>query len=68
MHAGGEVCSKDCTPIQSEHGNIEYVRNFTYLGSTIEASGRLDLDIDCRITKASKSFGALHKLCLRIKI
>ena len=40
---------------------IEYVRDFTYLGSTIETSGKLDLDVDCRITKASKTFGALRK-------
>ena len=61
MAAGREVCSKDCSPIHTEHGDIEYVRDFTYLGSTIEASGKLDLDVDCRIKKASKPFGALRK-------
>ena len=61
MAAGREVCSKDCSPIHTEHGYIEYVQDFTYLGSTIEASGKLDLDVDCRITKASKTFGALRK-------
>ena len=39
----------------------ENVRDFTYLGSTIEASGKLDLDVDCRSTKAFKTFGALLK-------
>ena len=61
MAAGREVCSKDCSPIHTEHGDIEYVRDFTYLGSTIEASGKLDLDVDCRITKPSKTIGALRK-------
>ena len=58
---GRDVCSKDCSPIHTEHGDIEYVRDFTYLGFTIEASGKFDLDVDCRITKASKTFGALRK-------
>ena len=61
MAAGTEVCSKDCSPIHTKHGDIEYVRDFTYLGSTTEASKKLDLDVDCRITKASKTFGALRK-------
>ena len=61
MAAGREVCSKDCSSIHTEHGDIEYVRDFTYLESTIEASGKLDLDVDCRITKAFKTFGALRK-------
>ena len=39
----------------------ENVRDFTFLGSTIEASGKLDLDVDCRITKAFKTFVALRK-------
>ena len=61
MAAGREACSKDCSPIHTEHGDIESVRSFTYLGSTIEASGKLDLDVDYRIMKASKTFGALRK-------
>ncbi|XP_062514311.1 uncharacterized protein LOC134189930 [Corticium candelabrum] len=61
MAAGMEACSKDCSPIHTEHGDIEYVQYFTYLGSTIKALEKLDLDVDCRITKASKTFGALRK-------
>ena len=61
MAAGREVYSKDCSPIQTEHGDIEYVRVFTYLGSTIEASGKLDLDVDRRNRKPSKTLGALLK-------
>ena len=61
MAAGREVCSKDCSPIHTEHGDIKYVRDFTYLGSTIEASGKSDLEVDCRIAKASKTLGALRK-------
>ena len=36
MAAGREVCSKDCSPIHTEHGDIENVRDFTYLRFTIE--------------------------------
>ena len=61
MAAGREVCFKDFSLIHTEHGDTEYVRDFTYLRSTIEASGKLDLDVDCRITKSSKTFGALRK-------
>ena len=61
MAAGREVCSKDCSPIHTEHVDIKYVLDFTYLGSTTEASEKLDLDVDCRITKASRTFGALRK-------
>ena len=39
---------------------LNMVRDFTYLRSTIEASGKLDWDVDCRITKAN-TFGALRK-------
>ena len=39
----------------------ENVQDFTYLGSTIEASGKLDLDVNFTITKAFKTFGALLK-------
>ena len=40
MAAGREACPKDSSPTHTEHGDIEYVRDFTYLGSTIEASGK----------------------------
>ena len=59
MAAGMEACSKDCSPIHTEHDDIEYVCDFTYLGSTIE--GKLDLDVDFRIMKSFKTFGALRK-------
>ena len=37
------------------------MRDFTYLGCTIKALGKLDLDVDGRIVKAFKTFGALRK-------
>ena len=39
----------------------ESVCELPYLGSVVDAPGRMDLDIDRRIAQASKAFGALHK-------
>ena len=36
---------------------IEVVEKFTYLGSEIDASGGIDLDIESRIKKARSAFG-----------
>ena len=40
---------------------IGAVKEFPYLGSVVAASGRIDSDIDNRIAKASKAFGALRR-------
>ena len=42
-------------------GNIESVEQFPYLGSVVAASGKIDADVDRRITQASSAFGALRK-------
>ena len=34
---------------------------FPYLGSVIAASGKMDTDVDNRVAKASRAFGALRK-------
>ena len=64
MAAGREVFSKDCSPMQTEHGNTEHVSRF-HIQSTIEASGRSDLDVYCRIAKVSKALGVLFKAVMR---
>ena len=42
-------------------GSIEVVQEFPYLGSIIESSGKMDVDVGRRIAQASKAFGALRK-------
>jgi len=37
------------------------VEEFAYLGSQIAASGRMDNDVEKRVTQASKAFGALRR-------
>ena len=54
-----EVCDQE--PISLEGGNIEAVNKFPYLGSLMARSGRMDMDIDRRVTQASKACGALRK-------
>ena len=40
---------------------MEAVKDFPYLGSLIECSGRMDADVNRRVAQASKAFGALRK-------
>ena len=42
-------------------GEIGSVDEFPYLGSVIAASGKMDTDVDNRVAKASRAFGALRK-------
>ena len=55
----GHAIQDDRAPIQLEHGNIDCVEEFSYLGSLVASSGRIDTEIDRRIANASKAFGAL---------
>ncbi len=43
---------------------IDSVREFPYLGSL---SGRMDVDVEKRIAKASRAFGALRKAVFQDK-
>jgi hypothetical protein len=54
----------DKVPIAVEGGEICAVEEFAYLGSHIAASGRMDNDVERRITQASKAFGALRAVFL----
>ncbi len=47
-------------PIAVGGGEICSVEEFPYLGSMIAASGRIDVDVEGRIVKASTTFGALR--------
>ena len=61
MAVGREVTEEYQATILIKESGIEHVREFPYLGSIIAASGRMDSDVDKRITQASKAFGALRK-------
>ena len=51
----------DREPIYVDGSRFECVKEFPYLGSLIADSGRMDVDIERRISQASKAFGALRK-------
>ena len=59
MAVGREVTEEDQATILIEESGIEHVKEFPYLGSIIAASGRMDSEVDKRITQAAKAFGAL---------
>ena len=61
MVAGREATESDKVPIAVEGGVIENVEEFPYLGSVIASSGTVDADVETRIAKASRGFGALCK-------
>jgi len=48
-------------------GDLCSVEEFPYLGSIIAASGRMDVDVERRITKASQAFEPLKKTVFRDK-
>ena len=61
MVTGRQVVDGDREPIAVAGGEICFVDEFPYLGSMIASSGRIDADVDNRIAKASRAFGALRK-------
>ena len=58
MAVGQEV---DATPVQVKSGSLDIVDHFSYLGSNISSDGEIMVEIDCRITKASRAFGCLWR-------
>ena len=61
MVVGSGIEDEDLQPIVIEGGEIENVKEFSYLGSLIAENGRIDTEVDKRIANASKAFGALHQ-------
>ena len=59
-----EVIAEDRTPLSVGEEEVESVNEFPYLGSQIECSGRVMLDVERWIAQASKAFGALRKSVL----
>ena len=60
MVVGSGIEDEDLQPIIIEGGEIENVKEFSYLGSLIAENGRIDTKVDKRIANASKAFGALR--------
>ena len=61
MVSGRQVVREDREPIEVAGGEIEGVEEFPYLGSVITASGKIDAEVETRIAKASRAFGASRK-------
>ena len=61
MVTGRQVVDGDREPIAVAGGEICSVDEFPYLGSMIASSGRINADVESRIAKASRAFGALRK-------
>ena len=61
MVTGRKATTDDRVPILVGDDRIESVIEFQYLRSVIASSGRMLPDIDQRIAKASRAFGALRK-------
>ena len=61
MVVGREATSSDEESLPVHGGTIASVNQFPYLGSVVDASGKVDADVDRRITQASSAFGALRK-------
>ena len=51
----------DVQPIFIGEEVIKAVTNFRCLGSIIEASGNIKMEVEDRIGQASRAFGALHR-------
>ena len=61
MATGRQATADDRAPILVDGGAIESVPEFPYLGSVVSATGRVKPDVDRRVARASRAFGALRK-------
>ena len=59
MVVGHNIMDEEKMPLLIGDSSIEYVDAFTYLGSVVVSTTRIDADVDRRISSASKAFGAL---------
>ena len=65
MAVGRLVTEEDKQPLAVGDAEIESVKVFQYLGSQVDSSGRMTVDVDKRIAQASKAYGALKKAVFR---
>ena len=61
MVTGFGVEVNDVAPIVVEGCEIQCVEHFSYLRSVVSSNGRIEAEVDHRIAKASKAFGALKR-------
>ena len=61
MVAGHDITEEDTQPIVTSGGNVECVSEFVYLGSQMASDGKLDTEVEKRISTASRAFGALRR-------
>ena len=55
MVSGRQVVEEDRELIEVAGGEVEGVEEFPYLGSVIAASGKVDVEVETRIAKASSA-------------
>ena len=61
MVAGTGIIEFDMAPLCIESSVVNTVLSFRYLGSVVESHGWVMLDLDDKIARASRAFGALKK-------
>ena len=61
MVAGREVDDCDRAPIVVRGSEVANVGEFSYLGLIVEADGKVDVDVEWRISQVTRPFGALTK-------
>ena len=61
MVVGSGIVDEDLQPIVKEEGEIENMKEFSYVGSLIAENGSIDMEVDKRIANTSKASGVLHQ-------
>ena len=61
MVVGSGVSEEEKLPLAVDDSLIEWVSEFPYLGSLIADNGRMDAEVEKRISSASRAFGALRR-------
>lgn len=51
--------SDNVAPMQMSGGTLEVLKEFQYLGSLVEAAGRMTDEVEHHIVQVSKAFGSL---------
>ena len=58
-------CADVCTAIQLNNQSLEEVESFTYLGSSIDKSGKASTEVDTRIEKGGRAYQMWRKKVFR---
>ncbi|BHF75750.1 hypothetical protein SprV_0501884700 [Sparganum proliferum] len=60
MHQPPSITVHNAPHISVNGTQLQVVANFTYLGSVLSCSTKIDYEVACRISKASQAFGRLQ--------